>query len=148
MFQASARRTSKGGPARWGYSRAMATAADSPMALLEARLLMHASHVLPDVDFDYPVMNADATTVAPTTSATATYPLSAIPVLNSRPGAADKLYLDFDGDTTSTWGTYRPGTTPAYDQYGDATSFSDAELDVDPADLQSHRQSTPPSTST
>lgn len=60
--------------------------------------------------------------------AAATYPLNSIPALHSRPGAFAKLYLDFDGDTTATWGTYSPGTTPAYDTDGSVSSFSDTEL--------------------
>ena len=39
-----------------------------------------------------------------------------------------KLYLDFDGDVTPTWGPYSPGTTIAYDIDGDANNFSAAEL--------------------
>lgn len=52
----------------------------------------------------------------------------AIPALSSRSWAPVKLYLDFDGDYTSTWGSYRPGTTPAYDQDGNASSFSWDEI--------------------
>jgi len=54
--------------------------------------------------------------------------LSEIPALHSLPGAPATLYLDFDGDTTATWGSYHPGTTPAFDEDGDPTTFSDAEL--------------------
>lgn len=57
-----------------------------------------------------------------------TYPLSSVPVLNSLPGAAATLYLDFDGDFQAQWGGYTNITTPAFDQDGDATTFSDAEL--------------------
>lgn len=55
-------------------------------------------------------------------------PLTAIPVLDSLPGAAAKLYLDFNGAQTSHWGGYSPFTTPAYDQDGDPTTFSSGEL--------------------
>lgn len=55
-------------------------------------------------------------------------PLSSVPALSSLPGAFAKLYLDFVGDTTSNWGSYHPGTTPAYDTDGDATTFSTTEL--------------------
>src|SRR5688572_5272490 len=54
--------------------------------------------------------------------------LSSLPALSSRPLAAAKLHLDFDGDVTTSWGAYAPGTTPAYDQDGDATTFSDGEM--------------------
>src|SRR5258706_1677757 len=89
---------------------------------------------LPDDIGSYPAIQEQATVKAPvtgsasTTSAAASAPLSSVPVLNSRPSATAKLYLDFDGDTTSTWGSYAPGTTPAYDTDGDPTTFSDAEL--------------------
>src|SRR6266545_1689548 len=60
-----------------------------------------------------------------------------VPAYNSLPGAAAKFYLDFDGDVMPTWTvgypspitTYSPGTTPAYDIDGDATSYSSTELD-------------------
>lgn len=54
--------------------------------------------------------------------------LSAVPALSSRPGATQKLYLDFDGDYTATWGTYHPNSTPAYDSDGNASSFSAGEI--------------------
>lgn len=63
-----------------------------------------------------------------TTTVSASSPLTSIPVLNSLPGAAVSLYLDFDGHFESSWGSYRNITQPAFDQDGDATTFSDAEL--------------------
>lgn len=57
-----------------------------------------------------------------------TYSLSSVPALNSLPGAHASLYLDFNGDFESTWGTYSNVTAPAYDQDGDPTTFSDGEL--------------------
>jgi hypothetical protein len=113
------------------------------MMLLEARLLLCADgdELLPSDLGTYPVIEGPtivapgktatatgATSTATGSVAAATSPLSAIPVLNSRPNATAKLYLDFDGDTTQNWGSYRPGTTPAYDQDGDPTTFSEAEL--------------------
>lgn len=61
-------------------------------------------------------------------NASVTYPLSDCPQLSSNPGAPATIYLDFTGDTTSAWGTYAPGTTPAYDTDGDPTTFSSTEL--------------------
>jgi hypothetical protein len=58
-----------------------------------------------------------------------TFSLGSIPAYNSYPGASATLYLDFDGDVTPTWGSYHPGTTPAYDTDGDPTTFSQDELD-------------------
>jgi hypothetical protein len=55
-------------------------------------------------------------------------PLSAVPALNSLPGARVSLYLDFNGDVTASYGSYGNIVTPAYDQDGDPTSFSDGEL--------------------
>ena len=51
-----------------------------------------------------------------------------VPAYNSSSFGA-KVFLDFDGDTTASYGTYTPGTTPAYDIDGDPTSFSQQELD-------------------
>lgn len=55
-------------------------------------------------------------------------PLSGVPALNSLPGAAASLYLDFDGFFEAQWGDYRNITTPAFDQDGDTSSFSLGEL--------------------
>ena len=55
-------------------------------------------------------------------------------LLNSNPGAAHTIFLDFDGHTTSgtNWNSSYTGgadiVTPAYDFEGDASSFTDAEL--------------------
>jgi hypothetical protein len=57
-------------------------------------------------------------------------PLSAVPVLSSLPGAPVTIYLDFDGDFTSSWGSYSNITTPAFDQDGDPSSFSNQELNA------------------
>jgi len=55
-------------------------------------------------------------------------PLTAIPPLNSDPGAPATLYLDFHGEPAATWGGYDVPATPAYDIDGDPTSFSPQEL--------------------
>jgi fibronectin type 3 domain-containing protein len=52
---------------------------------------------------------------------------STVPVFNSLPGAADTLYLDFDGHTEATWGAYKNVTTPEFNIDGVA-GFSAAEL--------------------
>jgi hypothetical protein len=58
-----------------------------------------------------------------------------VPVYNSLPGATHRIYLDFNGDNTPSWGDpnfstdfFHPGVTPAYDSDGDPTSFSATEL--------------------
>ena len=55
-------------------------------------------------------------------------PLTSIPALNSLAGATASLYLDFNGHFDSVWGAHRNITTPAFDQDGDVTTFSDGEL--------------------
>ena len=111
------------------------------MGGLERRVMMHVdpnnpTHVdeLPDDLGVFPVINSDlihagvpSSSVAGS-AASASLPFSAVPAMESNPTAAAKLYLDFTGDTTSSWGSFRPGTTPAYDTDGDATTFSDSEL--------------------
>jgi len=55
----------------------------------------------------------------------------AAPLYSSRPQAAAKLYLDFDGiDFQGTWGNTgrSPGVVPRYNTDGDASSFSPGEL--------------------
>lgn len=58
--------------------------------------------------------------------------VAGIPAMSSRPGAAYTLYLNFGGFSFSgNWGgqsQYTPGNTPAYDNNGDATSFSATEI--------------------
>jgi hypothetical protein len=55
-------------------------------------------------------------------------PLSDVPALNSDPDATASLYLDFSGAAAQAWGSYNVPATPAYDQDGDVTTFSDSEL--------------------
>src|SRR5258706_15649576 len=71
---------------------------------------------------------AEAAPGGTTTGSTLSAPLTEVTVLINNAAAAAKIYLDFTGDNTSTWGSYHPGVTPAYDTDGDATSFSDSEL--------------------
>lgn len=58
----------------------------------------------------------------------ATNPLSSLPQLHSNAGAPAKLFLDFNGNFVSTWGSWSNATTPVYDQDGDASTFSNGEL--------------------
>ena len=58
----------------------------------------------------------------------ATYPLSAVPALNSDPGAPHTIYLDFVDAPPGTFGNESVPATPAYDVDGDPTTFSDQEL--------------------
>ncbi len=68
------------------------------------------------------------TAVVSSTDPSAAVSLASLPQLSSRPGAAAKLYLDFNGNYESTWGSWSNVSTPVYDQDGDATTFSDGEL--------------------
>jgi len=116
-----------------------AARAFAPMAELERRLLFCVDgHTLFDsdgylmagtpIDADHIVataVGADESPIAQAAGGSAT-----VPALNSFPGAKATLYLDFDGDGSTNWGSYNVPQTPAYDRDGDGTSFSDAELDA------------------
>lgn len=83
------------------------------------------AHVLPALS---PAPSGILISGSPTTPAPASTGIL-VPAYSSRPGAAAKLYLDFDGDVTNSWGSYSPGTTPAYDIDGDKNNFSSDELE-------------------
>lgn len=51
-----------------------------------------------------------------------------VPAFSSRPGASDKLVIDFDGDFSGSWGGFSPGQTPAYNTEGDESTFTAGEL--------------------
>ena len=57
------------------------------------------------------------------------FALSSIPKLHSNTDTPVKLYLDFDGHIESQWGGFSNVVTPVYDIDGDATTFSQQELD-------------------
>ncbi|REK12572.1 MAG: hypothetical protein DWQ37_11665 [Planctomycetota bacterium] len=94
---------------------------------LEARRLLHA-HDPNDPDLDVNEL-VDLSPPAPPLEPQALHPLSSIPALDSLPGAAVSVYLDFDGFYEAVWGSYSNITTPVYDRDNDPTTFSDAELD-------------------
>ena len=62
------------------------------------------------------------------TADVAAAPLSSLPQLHSNSGASAKLFLDFDGHFESFWGGHNNVNTPAFDQDGNRSSFSDGEL--------------------
>lgn len=70
-----------------------------------------------------------------TASAGAIVPLASTFQLHSRASATKKIYLDFDGHTTTgtSWRHYQTGdttvVTPPYDFDGNPAAFSDAELE-------------------
>lgn len=98
---------------------------------LESRVLMAAdrgleAEITPVLLTERQLAAAEAVVTSGSVSP-ATTPVSTVPAYNSRPGAFAQIYLDFNGDTTSTWGSYQPGTTPAFSQDADTTTFTDTE---------------------
>lgn len=93
--------------------------ASCPNPLAELEVLPPLSYFLP----------ASTTTTTATTSglAAAAIPVANVPAYSSLPGAADTLYLDFNGHFEATWGSYSNVTTPAYSTDADLTTFSDQE---------------------
>lgn len=68
-------------------------------------------------------------------AAAAPYPLESTFTLHSRPGSSRKIYLDFDGHTTTgTWWNEDTGGAPIvsapFDQDGNPASFSAGELEA------------------
>lgn len=100
-------------------------------ASLESRVLMCADGAAhgPGLTFtpvDSGVLHSEPVDVdAGADSAAASAPL---PVLHSNPSARAKLYLDFDGAGSTTWGGKHVPSTPAFDQDGNPSSFSTAEI--------------------
>lgn len=73
---------------------------------------------------------ATTTAGSSSTSGATRAPLTSLPQLSSNSSARVKLFLDFDGNFEASWGSYRNVTTRVFDQDGDATTFSTAELDA------------------
>lgn len=69
-----------------------------------------------------------AETVAAAAATSASTSQSGIPQLSSNASARVKLYLDFNGHVQGTWGSWSNVRTPAFDQDGNAASFSSAEI--------------------
>ena len=70
-----------------------------------------------------------AAAAAAASTVQAFFPLGAIPVLNSLPGAAASIYLDFDGHVDPTWLNFSNVVTPVFDRDGNPGTFSTAEID-------------------
>lgn len=95
------------------------------MLPLESRALLNGA--FPDPLEAFPASSGGS---GPLTGPSASVlPLSSVPQLSSRPGAAVKLYLDFTGAAATTWGSYTVPVTPAYDTDNDPTTFSSQEMD-------------------
>jgi hypothetical protein len=67
-------------------------------------------------------------TAAPAGVSSANVSLSSVPQFHSNSGARVAIYLDFIGAPAQTWGPYNVPQTPAFDQDGDATTFSSGEI--------------------
>ena len=82
-----------------------------------------------------PILEGDSAQATAPDAEAAPFPTTDTFLLHSNPGASHTIYLDFDGHVTS--GTYwndsfnggQDIVTPAYDFDGDASFFSDAELE-------------------
>jgi hypothetical protein len=89
----------------------------------------HASHdhagdicILPP-----PIATPPGTTTSSPARRTASSDAYEIPALSSRPSAAKRIFLDFDGDTINSWGGHQPGVLGAMDYDNNAGSFSTGE---------------------
>jgi len=103
------------------------------LAALETRLLYCVDGGL-GTDFGtYPMIMGPSLLMSGSTTSTGTVAgavgvSGGVPALSSNPSATAKLYIDFNGAAAQSWGSFSVPATPAYDQDGDATTFSDAEL--------------------
>ncbi len=97
---------------------------------LEARRLMCSDHSFTAFSQEigyFPAVEVSATTPNSAAAPSGASVAAAVPAYSSLPGAADTLYLDFDGHFEATWGGYSNITTPEFNT--DATAgFSSAEL--------------------
>jgi fibronectin type 3 domain-containing protein len=85
--------------------------------------------VFPSLQIDSQETSGDPAS-GPEADGLAFAPLTAIPQLNSLPGAPANLYLDFNGHFEAVWGSFTNITTPVFDTDGDPTTFSNSELSV------------------
>ncbi len=115
--------------------RTMAGALWRMLERLEDRTLLSAGHVrvseppdaAPGFEF-YPAVTVEGTEPITTGVVANALPLNSVPALSSNPSAADKIFLDFAGESAQPWGGYSVTDTPAFDQDGDPNSFSSSEL--------------------
>src|SRR5688500_18766187 len=93
---------------------------------LEPRRMMHGddAHFTPG-----PILDPASAPSGPlTTSSDVVINIPGVPVLNSRPGASAKLFLDFNGAPATAWGAYEVPATPAYDTDDNPAAFSTDEV--------------------
>jgi hypothetical protein len=92
------------------------------MTPLEPRTLLHGAPGTPEFLDALPSGSLSST---PATFAAGT---NAVPQLSSYAQARVKLYLQFTGASSQTWGSYQ-ASAPAYDTDGDPSTFSTTEVD-------------------
>ncbi|MCC6579196.1 MAG: choice-of-anchor D domain-containing protein [Phycisphaeraceae bacterium] len=81
---------------------------------------------------EYFVLPAIAGSTAPSVAQTGDgieLAFSNLPLLHSNAGASAVLYLDFDGHTEATWGSFSNCVTPAYSLDGNFSTLTSAEID-------------------
>jgi hypothetical protein len=102
------------------------------LSILEARLMYCADGGADDELGTYPAIMGPSLVLGSTATTTGAVGsvgvATGVPAYSSNPTATAKLYIDFNGAAATSWGSYSVPATPAYDQDGDATTFSDAEL--------------------
>jgi len=84
----------------------------------------HAGHGEPHLPVFGPAGPSDPPVATPPPHSTT----HEVPALESYPGAAAKLYLDFNGHSEPAWGAFHDIEIPAYDIDGDPSTFSNAEV--------------------
>lgn len=118
---------------RWQFERLeprrMLSGVDESLVLRHGDLEAHATPAPPAPQLaDAPPQAIVARNNGATVAVGSKHPLSALPALNSLPGAAASLYLDFDGHFEAQWGAESNVSTPVFDRDGDPTTFDDGEL--------------------
>lgn len=99
----------------------------SPFEALESRVLM-AGHPAVDAHGEMEVLPAiNAQPMGDSDAGTGLSAAGTVPAYSSLPSAAKIIYLDFDGNTESSWGSYSNVVTPEFNTDGQA-GFSAAEL--------------------
>lgn len=107
---------------------------------LENRLFLHVDPAHPDHEHPLPplgeyvlptskVIKARSAALTPHSGPLKSVTVAAsIPALNSYEQADANIFLDFNGATALSWGSYTSDITPAYDTDGDAATFTAGEL--------------------
>lgn len=130
----------------WQASRKLFTKPKLGVERLEDRVLLHAGahdglgQDMPGVEIfpNLPTSAADGPSFSASIvgggfaaeRAVGKLPLSSLPQLSSLSSAKASLFLDFDGFYEARWGYASNIRTPAFDKDGDATTYTQDELDT------------------